>query len=299
MGIRTDLALESKEIFEEGRSGDAGEIPGVAVDVDQWDQDIRVTRIRIQDEEGAAALGKPPGNYITIELEAGLSGTEARREEAARAVAAELKKLLPQRDGESPLQVLVVGLGNPEVTPDALGPRAAGSVQVTRHIFLLFREQAEEGMACVSVLCPGVMASTGMETAELIRKAVEIAGPDLVLAVDALAAREASRINTTIQISDTGISPGAGTGNMRKELTEKSLGRKVLAVGVPTVIDSNTLIMDSLGGFLTEPEKAEQYLAEQGASVIVTSSDIDQVVAGFSEILANAINITLHPGIYS
>ena len=154
-------------------------------------------------------------------------------------------------------------------------------------------------MGCVSALSPGVMGTTGMETAELIKSAVSIVKPEVVIAVDALAARNVERISTTIQLTDTGISPGAGTGNMRKDLTEKSLGTKVVAIGVPTVIDSTTLILDSLEGLLKDPNGAYQHIEKKGESMIVTTSDIDQVIMDFSEVIANGINSTLHPGIYS
>ena len=151
----------------------------------------------------------------------------------------------------------------------------------------------------MSALIPGVMYTTGMESAELIRSAVEIAKPEVVIAVDALAARSVDRISSTIQITDTGISPGAGTGNMRKDLTEKSLGTRVIAIGVPTVIDSKTLILDNLAGYLKKPEEAERHIEKNGHSMIVTTTDIDQIIADFSEVIANGINNTLHPGIYS
>ncbi|MPN40497.1 Germination protease [bioreactor metagenome] len=143
------------------------------------------------------------------------------------------------------------------------------------------------------------MGSTGMETADLIESATRIANPELIIAVDSLAARNVKRISTTIQISDTGISPGAGTGNMRKQLTEQTLGIKVIAIGVPTVIDSKTLILDNLSGFLKDVPNAERYLDENGVPMIVTSTEIVQVIRDFSDIISNGINITLHPGIYS
>ena len=185
------------------------------------------------------------------------------------------------------------------MTPDSLGPYTVSKVKVTRHYFLMYEATGDEEMSCVSGFTPGVMGSTGMESAELIKSAAAIAKPEVIIAIDALAARDIDRISTTIQMSDTGISPGAGTGNMRKELTERTLGTKVIAIGVPTVIDSRTLIMDSLSGFLTDPAGAERYMEKNGKDMIVTSTDIDQVIKDFSQIIANGINITLHPGIYS
>ncbi len=299
MGIRTDLAIENIEIIDEkeGRGQkEQVEIPGVSVEEEEPDEGIKVFRVRVLNPQGAELLGKPEGEYITIEAPDIVGGETDRKLAMSRVVAGELSRMIPFNDK---LKVLVIGLGNDQVTPDALGPRAAAKVRVTRHIFLLCDLDRDDEMACVSVLAPGVMASTGMETAELIQKAVTIARPDVILAIDALAARNLDRISTTVQINDTGISPGAGTGNMRKVLTRESVGAKVVAIGVPTVIDGATLVLDSLDGFLTDPEAAAAHLESRGLQTIVTSSQIDEVIADFSEVIANAINITLHPGIYS
>lgn len=296
MGVRTDLAIENKEMYDSENKGKNVEIPGVSVDVEEKGEGIKVTRIGVLDEYGSKVMGKPEGNYITIEVTDVVDGEEERKTAAAHAVAEELKKLI---SFHYHLKVLVIGLGNDQVTPDALGPSTASKVKVTRHLFLIYDADGDEEIGCVSMINPGVMGSTGMETAELIKNAAEIADPEVIIAIDALAARNIERISTTIQISDTGISPGAGTGNMRKQLNEKTIGRKVIAIGVPTVIDSKTLIMDSLSGFLTDPAGAEAYMESNGQPMIVTSSDIDQVVKDFSDIIASAINITLHPGIYS
>lgn len=299
MNFRTDLAIENREMYHEGNDEDI-EISGVEVKTSEIDEDISVTKIKITDENGSKALLKPIGNYITLEVRGILHGQDAQREElkqkTARALAAELKELI---EFHYKLKVLVIGLGNDKVTPDSLGPYTVSKVKVTRHFFLIYEADGDEEMSCVSGFIPGVMGSTGMETAELIKNAAEVVKPEIIIAVDALAARNLERISTTIQISDTGISPGAGIGNMRKELNEKTLGVKVVAIGVPTVIDSKTLIMDTLSGFLTDHKGAEQYMEDKGQDMIVTSTDIDQVIKDFSDIIANAINITLHPGIYS
>ena len=213
-----------------------------------------------------------------------------------RALTNELSKLVKFH---SKLKVLVIGLGNGMVTPDSLGPATVSKVKVTRHMFIITGAEEDDDVGCVSALIPGVMYTTGMESSELIRGAVDITKPEVVIAVDALAARNAERISSTIQITDTGISPGAGTGNMRKDLTEKSLGTKVVAIGVPTVIDSKTLILDNLAGYLKKPKEAEKHLEKNGEPMIVTTTDIDQIIADFSDIIANGINNTLHPGIYS
>ena len=180
-----------------------------------------------------------------------------------------------------------------------MGPVTVSKVKVTRHIFIVTGAKGDDHVGCVSALSPGVMGTTGMETAELIKSAVSIVKPEVVIAIDALAARNVDRISTTIQLTDTGISPGSGTGNMRKDLTERTLGTKVVAIGVPTVIDSTTLILDNLEGYLKDPRGAYEHISKKGESMIVTTSDIDQVILNFSEVIANGINSTLHPGIYS
>ncbi|MDD3168596.1 MAG: GPR endopeptidase [Eubacteriales bacterium] len=296
MNFRTDLAIENKEMYDSENKGEGIEISGVEVETDTFEDIVGITRIKITDEHGSQVLQKPIGNYITLEVEGVVDGAEEIKDKAAIALANELKRLI---QFHNKLKVLIIGLGNDKVTPDSLGPYTVSKVRVTRHYFLMYDSDSDDEMSCVSGFIPGVMGSTGMETADLIESAARIARPEVIIAVDSLAARNINRISTTIQISDTGISPGAGTGNMRKQLTEKTLGTKVIAIGVPTVIDSKTLILDNLFGFLKDPEGAEQYIDENGIPMIVTSTEVDQVIKDFSDIISNGINITLHPGIYS
>lgn len=296
MKFRTDLAIENKEMYDSENQGEGIEISGVEVETERFQDLIEITRIKITDENGSKVLQKPLGNYITLEVEGVVDGPEETKEAAAIALSNELKRLI---QFHNKLKVLIIGLGNDKVTPDSLGPYTVSKVKVTRHYFLMYDADSDDEMSCVSGFIPGVMGSTGMETADLIKSAAKIAKPEVIIAVDSLAARNINRISSTIQISDTGISPGAGTGNMRKQLTEKTLGTKVIAIGVPTVIDSKTLILDNLFGFLKDPEGAEQYIDENGVQMIVTSTEVDQVIKDFSDIISNGINITLHPGIYS
>ena len=296
MNFRTDLAIENKEMYDSDNKGEGIEISGVEVETENFEEVVGITRIKITDEHGSKVLQKPLGNYITLEVEGVVDGPEEIKEKAAIALSNELKRLI---QFHNKLKVLIIGLGNDKVTPDSLGPYTVSKVKVTRHYFLMYDAESDDEMSCVSGFIPGVMGSTGMETADLIKSAAKIAKPEVIIAVDSLAARNIDRISTTIQISDTGISPGAGTGNMRKQLTEKTLGTKVIAIGVPTVIDSKTLIMDNLFGFLKDPEGAEKYIDEKGVPMIVTSTEVDQVIKDFSDIISNGINITLHPGIYS
>lgn len=295
MKYRTDLALESKQLYDEENKGKGIEIPGVSSQTKQYDEDINITTIEILDEVGMQILGKAPGKYITLEIDGLIDGKEGVKENAAKALGKELSKLI---EFKYDLKTLVVGLGNDKVTPDALGPYTASKIKVTRHLFLIYEADGDHEMSCVSALVPGVMGSTGIETAELIKKAVDISKPHLVIAVDSLAARDISRVNTTIQINNVGISPGGGIGNTRVELSEKTLGCRVIAVGVPTVIDSTTLIADALNELGQQSKEAEQYIEDRRQELVVTSTDIDLVIKDFSDIIANGVNITLHPGIY-
>ena len=179
------------------------------------------------------------------------------------------------------LKTLVIGLGNPEVTPDSLGPSVLAKTCITRHLFQIYECDGDDEYSNVCGLAPGVTATTGLETADIIEKMVKMTEPDAVIVIDALAAREIERVSTTIQISNTGISPGAGMGNYRKELSRQSLGTEVIAIGVPTVID------------------ADRLLKNKNVDMVVTPSDIDTVIDVFSNIISSAINICLHPGIYS
>lgn len=293
---RTDLAIENREMFQEGSGNKEKQIPGVAVESDGYGDDVEVTRITIEDEKGSQIMNKPQGKYITVEIKNGVNGVEEVKKMASQAVAVELAKLIPFHYY---LKVMVIGLGNEKVTPDSLGPHTVSKIRVNRHLFLHYEVEGDPEQSNVSALNPGVMASTGIESGDLISKAAEISNPEVILVVDALAARNINRINTTIQITDTGIAPGAGMGNNRKELTEKSMGKRVVAIGVPTVIDAGTMVLDSLAEYLSDPAKAEDYIEKAGLSMIVTPSDIDQVIHDFSGIISDAINIALHPGIYS
>ncbi len=294
MKFRTDLAIERKELLDEERGG-AQDVEGVAMETVDYDEDISSTRIRILDETGEKQLEKPKGSYITLEVQGVLEEKEGVKERAEKALAAELARLIKFH---CHLNVLVVGLGNGSVTPDALGPTTVSKIKVTRHLFLLYEADGDEEMGCVSCFIPGVTGSTGMETAELIKGAVELSDPEVVIVVDSLAARNIERVSTTIQINDTGIDPGGGMGNARTGLSEGTLGRRVVAIGVPTVIDSRTLIREALEDNSKDAREIERYIEEKGQDMIVTSTDIDQIIKDFSDILANGINKTLHPGIY-
>ncbi|NLE25321.1 MAG: GPR endopeptidase, partial [Clostridiaceae bacterium] len=300
----------SKEMYDEQNNI---EIKGVEVEKDRKGS-IEITNIKITDDNGSRSMGKPKVNYITLEVP-GLRNADAHlKDEASLVLAHELSKIIQFRND---LKVLVVGLGNDKVTPDALGPLTVEKIKVTRHYFITYKKEKDESMSCVSALIPGVMGTTGIETVEIIKGAVDKVKPDLIIAIDALAARRIERINTTIQITDTGISPGAGVGNNRTELNGNSLGARVIAIGVPTVIDSFTVVFDTIeelgrcggdkeiGGyfnnltniFQTHDEMIDKMLQSCSRNMIVTANDIDSLVRDFSQIISNSINMALHPGL--
>jgi len=281
-GVRTDLIIEAEgmeagvPVQTQGASEQEGKNKGVSVK-EEWNEDhsMKVTVVRIESEEGAKAMERPVGTYVTMEFPELLEEEEALKELAEQELSGQLTKLLKEKKAE---HILVVGLGNREVTADAVGPLTVDGLIVTRHYFLEegIREAVGKKYRKVSAFVPGVMAQTGMETMELIRGVVEEIKPDLVLAVDALAARSPKRLNTTIQLTDTGISPGAGVGNNRKELNEASLGCPVIAIGVPTVLDAVTI--------------AKEEVEEDVRNFFVMPRNIDSSVQYVSELLAGGIN---------
>lgn len=281
---RTDLALEAREIWAESAQE---RMEGVEA-VESTREGYPVTTVHITSKQGERALGKPVGTYITLEL-AGLR----RREEdafprAARALAEELKRLLPLREGES---VLVVGLGNQAITPDNIGPGAVAHTLATRHLVAQVPEHFGH-FRPVAALAAGVLASTGVESSELVRAVTDKIKPACVIAIDALASRSLKRVCSTIQLADTGITPGSGVGNHRTALNRETLGVPVVALGVPTVVDVATLCADVLaeaGKGDLEPEA----LNGAGSGLMVTPRDIDQSAADLAKVIGFGVNLAL------
>lgn len=291
---RTDLALEVRESFEE----DNVEIKGVILNEDYNERDdIKITTVEIKDKKGADAMGKPIGTYITIESK-GLSKNDGGyNEPIADEIAKYMKKLIGDVDKA---EVLVAGLGNREVTPDALGPQVVDNLFITRHLINEFGSEFKEkhNLGNVSAIAPGVMAQTGMETSEILRGIIKETKPKVVVVIDALAARSTTRLNTTIQLTDTGISPGSGVGNNRKSLNKESLGVDVIALGVPTVVDAATIVNDSLEQFMSKQgfkeEEVYQFINEVNENRIenmfVTPKNIDESIKRMSFTISEAIN---------
>lgn len=283
---RTDLALEVRESFP----GDHIEIQGVVLKKQSRPEArAHITTVKIQDDAGSRAMKKPKGVYVTIESPLMLQET-ADREPLLLCICEELEKMV---DGLRNKSVLVAGLGNREVTSDSLGPQMVDQLFITRHFAHEYNEYG-----CVSAIAPGVMAQTGMEASEILESIVKTIQPDIVIAVDALAARSVKRLCTTVQITDTGISPGAGVGNRRKELTEETLGVPVIAIGVPTVVDAETIIGDYMEHVLSDQgytgQEIEKFLAEiftkDTENVMVTPKNIDDSVKRISKDLAAVMN---------
>ena len=291
--VRTDLAVESKEKFEK----DHVEIKGVAIhEKYQEELDLRTTLVRIETDHGAQVMEKPKGTYITMEAPNLVVPDEDYHREISRELAHHLKELLHLEKERS---VLVVGLGNRDITPDALGPRVIQNLKITRHIVKEYGKagMGEEKVHLVSSLVPGVMAQTGMETMEIIRGVIAETKPDVVVAIDALAARSMKRLNCTIQITDTGINPGSGVLNFRTGLNQESLGIPVIGIGVPTVVDAATIVHDAIAHLLESLEEAEmeEFLGElitpRLHSMFVTPKDVDETVKMLSYTISEGLNM--------
>lgn len=291
--IRTDLALETTERFAEENA----EIRGVEVH-EEYDEekDMRTTVVKIVTENGAKSMGRPQGTYITIEAPELSTPDEDYHREISEEISTHLRKLIDLKKEKS---VLVVGLGNAAITADALGPQVVDNLLMTRHIIKEYglRGIKHEKMHRISGIAPGVMAQTGMETAEIVQGIVSETKPDVVVAIDALAARSVRRLSRTIQITDTGIHPGSGVGNHRNGLTEENLQVKVIGIGVPTVVDAATIVHDSMARLLDALEETEQkeFLDEMIApnlySMFVTPKDVDETIKYLSFTISEGLNI--------
>jgi len=272
---RTDLAFEANERFMKSQAPD-GKIDGIITEQEDFDS-LWINRIKITNENGSNSLGRPIGNYITINVP-DIRYDNSAFELACQKISEEIKKLITFSDDS---KALVIGLGNREITPDALGHEVVSGILITNHIKEQQPEVLNENFRAVCAISPGVLGTTGIESAEIIRAVAEKTNPDVVIVADALAAADFGRISTTFQICDTGIQPGAGVGNNRSEISEASLGIKVIAIGVPTMIDAGNL-MD------------ENSSDENAASLMVTPRDIDAIIKKTGMAIAGGINLALH-----
>lgn len=307
----TDLALEASAAL---RGDVGGEIPGVTMKEERYG-DVVVTRVQVLDERGAQAIGKVPGRYITVEAP-GLRGRSRDLQEAVgKVLQDELGRLIADLPPEAP--VLVVGLGNWNATPDALGPRVTAALLVTRHLKDFVPPELRGGLRPVSAISPGVLGLTGIETSEIVRGIVDRSRPSLVICIDALAARSLQRIGTTVQLSDTGIHPGAGVGNQRAGINRQSLGVPVVALGVPTVVHAATIANDTIDaigkamqgkaklffellqefGHQERQALIHEVLSPLVGDLVVTPKEVDDLISDMARVIAGALNAGLHQSV--
>lgn len=305
---RTDLALEAREMITKNVSQ---EVPGVMVETSE-DDEILITRVNITTPEAEQRMGKTQGRYVTIEAQGLRYKNTPLQDKIMGFLAQELAGLAQLPENAT---ILVVGLGNWNVTPDALGPRAVDKVVVTRHLQGMLSPELKGGVRSVCAIAPGVLGITGMETAEIVHGIVGKIKPDLVIAVDALAAASSHRVITTVQLANTGIHPGSGVGNKRFGLTKESLGVPVIAIGVPTVVHASTIAMDTINTLqeqaafaryfksmenLTDQDRqviVRQVLPEALGDLMVTPKEVDRLIADIADVIAGGINQAMHPNI--
>ena len=277
MNFRTDLAIERCEIF--GKKA----VSGVETEVFEAHKS-KITRIEVTDCEGEKAIGKPIGRYVTVEV-APFAEHAQFIDDSLYAVTEEIRRIIPPTGS-----VLVAGLGNIRITPDALGPKCASMIFATRHIKgELLRATGLGNLRNVSAFATGVMGETGAEAGELIKGAVQVLMPDFVITVDALAARSAERLGRTVQMCNTGIVPGSGVGNSRQEISKRTVGVPVISIGVPTVVDAAAFVGDCKGD--------ESDISESGFGMMVTPKEVDLMIERASKLTALAINCALQPEI--
>ncbi len=304
--FRTDMAVERNEIYKKQNSL-AEEIDGIE-NANKIIKDIEISKVKITNENGANALGKPVGNYITLDVKEIKNADEERIEEIAEIMADELRNVIREHVSDTD-DILVVGLGNRYVTPDALGPKVVPKIEVTRHILEYMPKIMPEDTRPVSAISPGVLGITGIETMEILNGIVQNIKPKMLIVIDALATRKLERISSSIQIADTGIVPGAGVNNARKEISINTLGIPVIAIGIPTVVDLATITNDCINIFienlqqkamsnstLNELKEKDNYeeikeaLIPKDYNMIVTPKEIDKLIDNMSEIVARGIN---------
>ena len=313
INVRTDLAIEARDMYTEENKR---ELDGVIVDEERED-DIKITTVTIESDEAGKELGKPKGTYVTIDFPEFTPYDGETMDKVSKVVDNVLSRLVNMPEEKL---ALIVGLGNWNVTPDALGPKVTEKIMVTRHLKQVMPDAIDDSVRPVCCISPGVLGITGIETGEIIKSLVEKIKPDLVICIDALGSRKLERVNRTIQISDTGISPGAGVGNHRMKINEESLGVKVVAIGVPTVVHAATIANDTidlvLDELISKAEKGKEFynmlksldrveksnlineiLNPSFGDLMVTPKDVDAIIESLSKIIANGINMAVQPNL--
>ena len=307
--FRTDLALERRDIYQ--KINKIHQIDGIESTEEEKNENLRVTRVKITNENGEKSIGKPIGNYITIDIKKLKIAGEDEIQKTSETLSEELKNLIDKHTDKQG-EILVVGLGNIYVTPDALGAKVINEIDVTRHIIKYLPQYIDEGTRPVSAISPGVLGTTGIETVEILKGIVDNIKPKLLIVIDALASRSIERISSSIQISDTGIVPGAGVGNTRQEISQRTLNIPVIAIGIPTVVELATLVSDGIDIFidrLQDKAKSNDYLnklqqedkyeeVKEALNVgeynmIVTPKEIDELIENMKNIVARGINFAV------
>ena len=309
--FRTDLADERRDIYAKANKIE-DEIDGIETTSEDINSNIKTSTVRVLNENGEKAIGKPIGTYITIDIKNIKIAGDDEIQLASEVLSNHLKALINNHINSMD-DILVVGLGNIYVTPDALGPKVINEIDVTRHLIKYLPQYVDENTRPVTAIAPGVLGTTGIETVEVIKGIVDNVKPKMIIAIDSLASRSIERISSTIQIADTGIVPGAGVGNTRKALNEENLGTKVIAIGVPTVVESAVLVNDSLDlfiGKLQNEAKSNDYLNKlkeqdnyeeikealipNNFNMIVTPKEIDQLIENMKDVVARGINFAVN-----
>ncbi len=306
VNFRTDMAVERNDMYKKQN----GQIDGVEVQNEEK-ENIKITRVKITNEEGEKALNKPKGNYITLDIKNIKTIDNEQIEKISDNLAEELRNIIKEHISDTE-DILIVGLGNLYVTPDALGPKVVPEIEITRHILEYMPKAMPEDTRPVSAISPGVLGTTGIETMEILKGIVENVKPKMLIVIDALATRSIERISSSIQIADTGIVPGAGVNNTRKEISQKTLGIPVIALGIPTVVDLASITNDCIDLFIENLqqkamsndylnklreqdnyEEIKEALVPKDYNMIVTPKEIDKLIENMSKIVATGINMAM------
>lgn len=309
MDFRTDMAVERRDLYRKANNIE-NEIDGVECNEEEI-EDIKITRVNITNEQGEQALQKPIGSYVTIDVKKINNIATEKEDKIVEIISKELINVVDKHIGKQD-EIMIVGLGNLYSTPDSLGSRVVNEVEITRHIKLYLPQYIDENTRAISAISPGVLGTTGIESAEIIRGIVDKVKPKMILAIDSLCSKNISRINKSIQISDTGIVPGGGVGNARDELSDKTLGIPVVALGVPTVVEMASITNDCLDLFIEDLqkkaesnetlnklkdednyEKIKEALIPNDYNFIVTPKEIDELIEAMKDIISRGINEAL------
>ena len=308
--FRTDLASERRDIYKKANNME-NEIDGIESEQEDVNENLKIERVIITNENGEKAIGKPKGTYVTIDIKKLKLARDEEIQKASEVLTSELKKIL-EKHIDNKAEILVLGLGNIYVTPDSLGPKVINEIDVTRHLIKYLPQYVDENTRNVCAIAPGVLGTTGIETLEILKGVVDNVKPKLVIVIDSLASRSIERISTTIQISDTGIVPGAGVGNTRAEISENTIGVPVVAIGIPTVVETAVLVNDCLDIFidkLQDEAKSNDYLNNlkqednyeqikealipSDYNMIVTPKEIDDLIENMKDVVPRGINFAM------